>query len=109
MKLTDKLDILMSEKGINKMELAKQSGVPYTTIVNFYEKGTDNIKLSTLTKLKKYFNVSLDYLADDNINERNISESSLSKEEKYLFSRWSKLSREEQLKMLGRIEAKTEE
>jgi len=55
MKLTEKLDLLMSEKGINKRELSKLSGIPYMTIVNFYELGTDNIKLSTLMKLKKYF------------------------------------------------------
>lgn len=70
MKLTDKLDLLMSEKGINKMELSKQSGIPYTTIVNFYEKGTDNVKLSTLLKLSRYFKVTLDYIAEDNEEER---------------------------------------
>lgn len=65
MKLTDKLDFLMKEKDINKVELSKKSGIPYTTIINFYEKGTDNVKLSTLKKLASYFRVSLDYLVDD--------------------------------------------
>lgn len=72
MRLTDKLDQLMIEKKINRMELSKQSGIPYTTIVNFYEKGTDNVKLSTLKKLAKYFGVSLDYLADDDEESRNV-------------------------------------
>ena len=71
MKLTDKLDILMDEKGINKMELSKLSGIPYTTIVNFYVRGTDNSKLSTLLRLAKYFNVTLDYIADDDEEERH--------------------------------------
>jgi len=71
MKLIDKLDLLMSEKGINRRELSKLSGIPYMTIINFYELGTDNIKLSTLMKLKKYLNVTLDYLADDDVLERN--------------------------------------
>jgi repressor LexA len=62
---TEKLDLLMKEKGISRMGLAKESGVPYTTIVNFYEKGSENIKLSTLKRLSDYFNVSLDYLVDD--------------------------------------------
>ncbi|HEY2419886.1 MAG TPA: XRE family transcriptional regulator [Neobacillus sp.] len=65
MKFTDKLDLLMNEKGISRMGVSNGSGVPYTTIVNFYEKGTDNIKLSTLRKLADFFNVSLDYLVDD--------------------------------------------
>lgn len=60
-----KLDGLMRERGINKNQLSRESGVPYTTIDGFYKKGTDNIKLSTLKKLAAYFGCSLDYLADD--------------------------------------------
>lgn len=73
MKFTDKLDMLMNDKGISRMGVAKGSGVPYTTIVNFYEKGTENIKLSTLRKLADFFNVSLDYLVDDEVETRTNS------------------------------------
>lgn len=62
-----KLDNLMKDKNINKSQLSKESGIPYTTIDGFYKKGTENIKLSTLKKLASYFNCSLDYLADDSI------------------------------------------
>lgn len=66
MSLTDKLDKLMLEKKISKLQLSKESDIPYTTIVGFYTKGTDNVKLSTLRKLADYFQCSLDYLVDDN-------------------------------------------
>ena len=66
-----KLDKLMSDININKSQLSKESGIPYTTIDGFYKKGTDNIKLSTLKKLSSYFGCSLDYLADDDIPEEN--------------------------------------
>ena len=66
MSLTDKLDLLMKERHINKAELARESGIPYTTIDGFYKKGSENAKLSTLKKLCAYFGCSLDYLADDN-------------------------------------------
>lgn len=69
MGLTDKLDLLMKEKNINKSILARESGVPYTTIDGFYKKGSENAKLSTLKKLCAYFDCSLDFLADDNISE----------------------------------------
>ena len=69
MGLTDKLDLLMKERNINKAELARESGIPYTTIDGFYKKGSENAKLSTLKKLCSYFNCSLDFLADDNISE----------------------------------------
>lgn len=69
MGLTEKLDLLMKEKNINKAELSRASGVPYTTIDGFYKKGSDNAKLSTLKKLCNYFGCSLDYLADDDVNK----------------------------------------
>ena len=69
MGLTDKLDLLMTEKNINKAELARASGVPYTTIDGLYKKGAENVKLSTLKKLCAYFGCTLDYLADDNVAE----------------------------------------
>lgn len=56
----------MDKKGISKLQLSKDSKIPYTTIVGFYTKGTDNVKLSTLRKLADYFQCSLDYLVDDN-------------------------------------------
>ena len=73
MGFTDKLDLLMNEKNINKAELARESGVPYTTIDGFYKKGADNVKLSTLKKLCAYFNCSLDYLTDDDISENQVT------------------------------------
>ena len=73
MGLTDKLDILMKERNINKAELARESGVPYTTIDGFYKKGSENAKLSTLKKLCAYFGCTLDFLADDNVSEEPIT------------------------------------
>lgn len=73
MGLTDKLDLLMKQRNINKAELARESGVPYTTIDGFYKKGSENAKLSTLKKLCAYFNCSLDYLADDSVHEQQTS------------------------------------
>lgn len=70
MTLTEKLDLLMAEKKMNRSQLAAQSGVPYTTIVSLYEKGSDNVKRSTLLAISRFFDVSLDYLADDSVEER---------------------------------------
>lgn len=73
MNFIEKLDLLMKEKSITRMGLSKESGVPYTTIVNFYEKGSENIKLSTLRRLSDYFGVSLDFLVDDEEINRSTS------------------------------------
>lgn len=71
MKLTEKLDLLMKKKGITKADLSREAGIPYTTIASLYDKGYENVKLSTLKKLADYFNCSLDYIADDNIEEND--------------------------------------
>ena len=70
MTMTEKLDLLMRERGLNKAELSRASGIPYMTIVNFYEKGTDNVKRSTLLKLSQFFSVTVDYLAVDEETRR---------------------------------------
>ena len=67
MAITDKLDFLMAERGITRGGLAKCTGIPYTTIVGFYEKGSDNIKLSNLQKLSSFFGVSIEYLVNDDV------------------------------------------
>lgn len=95
MKLTDKLNDLMDEHGINRMELSKNAEIPYTTIIGLYEKGYENAKLSTLRKLSAYFNCSLDYLADDNITDRNFkSPESLMDELKNIDTKWLIVAKE---------------
>lgn len=63
----DNLTNLMNDRKLNKNTLAKESGIPYTTIDGFYKKGCDNVKLSTLTKLSSFFGVSLDYLINGDV------------------------------------------
>lgn len=66
MKLTDKLDQLMEERGLNKADVAKGAGLPYMTVANLWNHGAENIKLSTLRKLASFFNVTLDDLVYGN-------------------------------------------
>lgn len=84
MTFLEKLEILMVNKNINKRQLSIGSGIPYSTIDNLWKTGYDNIKLSTLKKLSSYFDVSLDFLVRDNIEEPEISEYFLSEHEKAL-------------------------
>ena len=65
MNFLEKLDSLMSEMSINKAELSRISGVPYTTIDGFYKKGYENAKISTIRKIARALGTSLDYLAWD--------------------------------------------
>ncbi len=70
MTFLSKLEHLMTKKKIKNLhDLSTKSGIPYSTLRGFYSKGTDNIKLPTLRSLAKFFNCSIDYLADDDITD----------------------------------------
>ena len=73
MNFTEKLDVLMARRGITRGGLSRQTGIPYTTIVGFYDKGYETIKLSNVKKLADYFQVSLEYLCRDGEDGRYLS------------------------------------
>ena len=65
MNFTDKLDALMKSRGINRATLARETGIPSTTIQSLYDKGYHNVKLSTLKALVNYFQCDYSYLVED--------------------------------------------
>ena len=67
MNMLEKLDMLMREKGINKNQLAAQAEIPKTTVYGWYTKGYEEVRRSTLQKLASYFNVTMEYLTNDDI------------------------------------------
>lgn len=71
MNFLEKLDYLKNKYNLNNHTLAQASGIPYTTIDGFYKKDYKNIKLGTLQRVANYFNVSLDYLIRDEIEDPN--------------------------------------
>lgn len=74
MTMLQKIEKLMLEKGIkNKRELSELSGIAYTTIDGLFKKG-GNPKLSTLLALKNFFGCSLDFLVDDECDDRKVFE-----------------------------------
>ena len=75
---------LLEERGITKVELARESGVPYTTIDGWYKKGFNGVRLDTLKKLSVFFGVSIDFLVTG-IDEKPTDEEHL------LLSKYRKL------------------
>ena len=65
MDFLDRLRMLARNKGLdNNMQLSKSSGVPYTTLDNFYRNGYENVKLSTLKKLAACLDCTIEYLVN---------------------------------------------
>lgn len=62
MDFLERLKKLMEGTHDNNASLARNSGVPYTTIDGLFKKGYKNAYVSTVQKLCDYFHVSLDYL-----------------------------------------------
>lgn len=67
MNLLNKIDLLLKEKHLNKKQLSKESGVPYTTIVNLYNRDPGNMNLSTFKKLCSFFQVDMTSMAFDEL------------------------------------------
>ena len=67
MTFLEKLDYLLKINSTNKHKLSDLSGIPYTTIVNFYKQGYENIKLTTFKKICTFFNVTMDSMARDEL------------------------------------------
>lgn len=72
MNFLEKLDMLMQHKGYKKSDLAKVSGIPYTTIDAWYKKGFDGVRLSSLRKLSDCLGVSLGFWIDGDDSEDEI-------------------------------------
>ena len=62
MAIIDKLSAFMQKHNYTKADVAKLSGIPYTTIDGLFKKGDENTKLSTLKKLSAFMDCTLDEL-----------------------------------------------
>lgn len=65
--LTEKLDALIEQRGINKNKLAKMADIPYSTIDGLYKKGYENMRYPTLKKLSDFFGVTMEFLGNDSL------------------------------------------
>ncbi len=61
MRFSDRLKELRINRGYSQHQLAKESGVPQTSI-NFYESDKRQPTVDVLIKFARFFNVSSDYL-----------------------------------------------
>lgn len=66
MNFTDKLSKLIKDKNLNRKKFSDLSGIPYSTIDNWYKRGYDNMSISTLRALCAFFGVTMDSMAYDN-------------------------------------------
>lgn len=75
MAIKENIIYFMKKTGYKKSDIAKLSGIPYTTLDGILKKGDENIKLSTLKKLSTFMSCTLDELIQDNLENDDISSS----------------------------------
>lgn len=84
----EKLDKLMADGGLNKKTLSEKSGIAYTTIVNWYKRGYDNMTISIFKRLCDYFGVTMDSMARNDMQieyyNPNKKDLHITREEEYL-------------------------
>ena len=100
MNLLEKLDALKARTGDSNLSLAKKAGVPPTTIYGLYQKGYENMKLSTLQAICDYFDVPLDYLAKDDKEAPAIADG-LSEQETEFIRLFGRMTPQNQRLLLG--------
>ncbi len=75
-----KIELLMSERGWSLYKLAKESDVPYSSLRNLFHRNTEPT-ITTLRKICKGLNITL---AEFFVNEANLSENNLSKNQELI-------------------------
>lgn len=73
MTLEEKISNLIRFNNINKRILSKETNIPYTTIDSFLKRQNNDIKMSVLVPISRYFKVPLEFFYDEKINEDNFN------------------------------------
>lgn len=68
MDISRQIEKLMRERSITRLQLSKDTEIPYTTLTQIINGRTKNPQVKALEKIADYFNVSLDYIMGNSIN-----------------------------------------
>lgn len=62
MGLIENLQKLIEKEGLSRYKLAKETGIPYTTLIKIMDGTTKNPQIESLSPIADYFKVSVDHL-----------------------------------------------
>lgn len=67
MTLLEKIELLLKKNNLNRRQLSIKSGIPNSTIDNWYKRGCDSMNLSTFKRLCDFFKVDMTSMAYDEL------------------------------------------
>ncbi len=73
MSFSEKVSRLLKENGMTKAALAKESGIPYTTLDSMLKRDTDTSRLEGIFRMAKALGTSVEALVFDQSEEESIS------------------------------------
>ena len=93
----EKIQYLMSSKELNKNNLANELNVPKQNVYNWFNRGCENMALSSFKKLCSFFGVTMDSMAWDDreieyAGDRNTT--TLSRNEQEILKMYAEISEE---------------
>ena len=69
MTFLEKLDFFLQREHLNRRGLSQKTGIPYTTIDNWYNRGYEGLRLSTAGRLAEFFGTTTDFLLRDDLTD----------------------------------------
>ncbi len=69
MTFLEKLEALLAREHLNRRTLSLKTGIPYTTIDNWYKRSYEGLKLSTAGKLASFFGTTTDYFLREELTD----------------------------------------
>ena len=67
MNVLEKIELLLEKNHLNKKQLSRESEIPYTTIVNLFNRDPGSMNLSTFKRLCDFFKVDMTSMAYDEL------------------------------------------
>ena len=71
MKTNEKIIYIMGKKGLNTLKLSREIGESNSTLTDFLKGKTEKISLNMALKIARVLDVSIEYLADDDVTDEN--------------------------------------
>lgn len=64
MDIYDRIDLKLQEKKTSRRKMCNDLDIPYSTLTSFYLSRSGNMTLSTIQKIARYLDTTMDYLVN---------------------------------------------
>lgn len=77
MNFTEKLSYLIKKEGMTRKQFAEAVGISYSTIDNWYKRSYENMSVTSLSVICRFFDVTMESMVYDDMEIRQVNHDSL--------------------------------